>query len=581
MTDRTRRLRLAGRAVTATATVSALVAALAACTTLPGETPPQAVSSYAPVPDGENLPGPDDKGAPDLMLRDFYIASTHPGNDRQAAKEFLTSSAEDDWEDTQSTRILDRLDISPVGAADSGTRKYLVRGTVVGQLGTRGVYQPENTPYQEEVTLKQKSDGGWRIDDLPDGVVLDRSDFQGSYEARDLYFLDPTKKYLVPDRRWVYSHQENVGFSLVSLLGGGPRGPMEKAVEPSFPEGDGVQTSVDEDGTFTVDLTGIADQSVEDRKALAAQIVWTLADSDVRGPYRILADGAAIADDGREEWTIEDVADYDPSPDSAGLTQAVRDGSVLNVDDDSAEPVSGWASSNVAWANTSDRTGRIAAVMNKDDDSQELLVGKPDEDPVTLTEAQNLTTPSWSADGRSLYVVADGLRVLKFNVDGDGPEMEETRVEASSLDGLDTGDGRISVFNVSRDGTRAVVLINRRTFVVPILRDSTLRLGQPTEVGHRLGGTAQHADWRDDGSLIIGADDQEAPVWTVTSDGSEAVQLSSRNLTGVARVASAGSKLYVLDESSVWQLDQEDSETKFWREVPALQGTRAIPIVPR
>ena len=91
----------------------------------------------------------------------------------------------------------------------------------------------------------------------------------------------------------------------------------------------------------------------------------------------------------------------------------------------------------------------------------------------------------------------------------------------------------------------------------------------------------QDADWREDGSLLVGTNDQDAPVWTVTSDGSEAAQLSSRNVTpSVIRVAAAGSTLYILDDRAVMELDLESSDTRFWREVSSLQGSRAIPIVP-
>ena len=576
--------RISTRTVTAAVMVPLMLAPVA-CTTLPSNSNPQAVSSYAPVPEVEDLPGPDDGQAPDLMLRDFYVAATHPGNNRQAAKEFLTSEAQDSWLDGDSTKILDRIDINATSAVGGDTLTYVVRGTIVGQLGTGGVFQPDSTPYQKEIELVRHGDG-WRIDSLPDGVVLDRADFQSTYQARNLYFLDPNQNFLVPDRRWIYSQQENIGFSLISLLGWGPQDLMADAADSAFPETNGVKTSVDDDGTFTVELTGVAEMTTGEREALAAQIIWTLAEADIRGPYRILADGVAITDEGREDWTVSDVEDYAPTGEQRSLTQAVQDGAILSVADGVAETIPGWTAQNIAWASTSARTGRIAAVTNDGDDRQELKVGQPGGEPTTLTDARNLTRPSWTGDGGSLYAVADGLRVMKYVSSGSDSRMQRIRVNASSLDSLDIDDARISVFNVTRDGTRAVVLINRRMFIVPIIEESdsagtTVRLGQPTEIGQRLGDTVQDADWREDGSLLVGTNDQDAPVWTVTSDGSEAAQLSSRNVTpSVIRVAAAGSTLYILDDRAVMELDLESSDTSFWREVSSLQGSRAIPIVP-
>lgn len=595
-------IRTRTRTVTTAVMVPLLLSPLAACTTLPGSSTPEAVSSYAPLPDADDLPGPDDSQDPYQMLRDFFVAATHPGSNRQAAKEFLSSDAEENWADGESTMILDQLDINATSAVGGDTLTYVVRGTIIGQLGTGGVYRPENTPYEEEIELTRHGDG-WRIDSLPDGVVMDRADFQSTYQARNLYFLDPTRSFLVPDRRWVYSQQENIGSSLVSLLGWGPRNTMVEASESAFPEADGVKTSTDEDGIFTVELTGVAELSEGDREALAAQIIWTLAEADIRGPYRILAEGVAMTEEGREDWTVRDVADFSPSGEDRALTQAVQDGSMLSIEDGVAEPIPGWTGENVAWASTSARTERIAAVTNDGDDRQELRVGKPEEEPETLTSAGNLTRPSWTGDGRSLYVVADGKRVKKYVSTGTDSEPEEIDVDASELDseGLNLRGSRISVFNVSRDGTRAVALINRRMFIVPIIEEApdtsdtddsgdsgdtsdtetTVKLGQPTEIGQRLGDTMRDVDWREDGSLLVGTGDQDAPVWVVSSDGSEATQLSSRNVTpGVIRVAAAGSTMYILDDRTVMQLDLEDSDSRFWREVPSLQGSRAIPIVP-
>ncbi|MGO1950487.1 MAG: LpqB family beta-propeller domain-containing protein [Mycobacteriaceae bacterium] len=571
--------------VAAAVVVPTLVAGLTACTTLPGESTPEVVSGYASEPEAGDVPSPTDGQAPDLMLRDFYLASTHPGNNRQSAKDFLTGSAEDGWDDSQTTMILDRLDLNATGRIEDDSITYVVRGTIVGRLGTGGVYQPENTPYEEEVELS-RGENGWRITDLPDGVVLDRSDFAATYVARDIYFLDPTKRFLVPDRRWVYDRQDNPGFSLVSLLSGGPRANLEAGVTTSVPEINGVQTSVDEDGTFNVEMTGVADQSQVDREALAAQLVWTLAGSDVRGPYRIVADGTSITDEGREEWNLRDVEDFNPEVVSNEPLQALRDGALVEVRDDTAETLPGWTSSGeLESAGVAGSDGRVAAVSGRGDERRTLSVGDPEADPVTLTSARSLSRPSWSGDGQSVYAVADGRELLRYERSGTGIQMDESTVGTGRLGELDIRDPRISVFTVSRDGTRAAMLINGRLFVSALNRDGDsgdVELGTPMEIGQRVGDTALAVDWRDDGSLLVGTRANDAPVWTVAADGSEATPLSTRNITArVVAVASRGSVQYILDDRALMQLDVDDAETRFWREVPALQGARAVPILGR
>jgi hypothetical protein len=576
------------RQVGALLTAAVMTGGLVACTTLPGESTPEAVSSYVSAPDAGNLPTPSEGQPPDLLLRDFYLASTHQANNRQAAKEFLTNSAADEWQDSVSTLILDRLDLNATGGASGDEVTYVVRGTVVGRLGTGGVYQPESSPYEEEVTL-ERGESGWRITDLPDGVIMDRSDFVSAYQAHDLYFLDPTKRFLVPDRRWIYNRQDNIGFSLVSLLAGGPRNQLQDAVETEFPSGNGIQAAVEEDGTFTVDITGIADLSVDDREVLAGQLVWTLAMSDVRGPYRILADGASITDNGREDWTLADVSDLDPQKTSEEPLRALRDGALVEVEGDSGVTLSGWTSSGQLESAASagaagGEDGRIAAVSGRGDGERSLLVGDVGGDPVTALTARSLSRPSWSGDAQNLYVVADGRRVHRLEPTGSGIQMDESTVDTSALNSLDIDDPRISVFTVSRDGTRAAMLINGRLFISVLQRDGdgggSMTMGTPMEVGQRVGDTALSVDWRDDGTLLVGTRANDAPVWAVTVDGSEASLLSSRNITApVVAVGSAGSVQYILDSRAMLQLDDEDPEARFWREVPALQGARAVPIL--
>ncbi|MCV7257014.1 hypothetical protein H7J72_00005, partial [Mycobacterium shimoidei] len=49
--------------------------------------------------------------------------------------------------------------------------------------------------------------------------------------------------------------------------------------------------------------------------ALSAQIIWTLAREDIKGPYVIHADGAALDDRFAAGWNTSDVAATDPGVD--------------------------------------------------------------------------------------------------------------------------------------------------------------------------------------------------------------------------------------------------------------------------
>ena len=67
-------------------------------------------------------------------------------------------------------------------------------------------------------------------------------------------------------------------------------------------------------GGARIDLEKLSTTDPHSRQLLAAQIIWTLARADIRGPYVINADGAPLDDRFRDGWTTSDVAATDPGP---------------------------------------------------------------------------------------------------------------------------------------------------------------------------------------------------------------------------------------------------------------------------
>ena len=68
-----RKFKLIGTALVASGTLVAN-----GCTTLPGDSAPEVISSYSPAPDVEDVVEPKDNQPSDLLLRDFFAASAHP-----------------------------------------------------------------------------------------------------------------------------------------------------------------------------------------------------------------------------------------------------------------------------------------------------------------------------------------------------------------------------------------------------------------------------------------------------------------------------------------------------------------------
>lgn len=555
---------------------------LAGCSTLPDDTNPEAISSYAPAPSGQEAPTPTDGQPSDLLLRDFFTASAHPLRNHQAAKRFLTGSMQGRWQSDAPTMVLDRIDIASDGPGDDSKITYRVRGNIVGTLGVGGVFDPQYSAFETSYEM-QSVDGQWRISNLPNVVVLDRQDFVGTYRARNIYFPDINGRALVPDRRWIYTGQQSTAASLVSLLVAGPQDRLKKAVRNLIPEDATAQVSSDNEGDPAVHFTGLQELSADARRLLAAQVVWTLAGSEVRGPYELTADGTPMSDDTHGKWLVQDLSQYDPNVQVQAPLRAVSGGDIYQQDGTRAQKLDGWlAQQYVESVALSPRDEVFAAVTGRGDEPRQLMIGAKGDQPVSSVRADSLTRPTWGLDATSAYVVADGERITEITRNPETGAVGEQKVDSSTMRMVDGDEKRISVFRVSHDGARAVMIVNGRVYVVTLetTDDGTKRLGTPVEIGHAVGDTAVSADWSDDGSVLVGTRANDAPVWDIEVDGSYSQQITGRNLSApVVSVATDGSKIYVTDANALMQFDVTSEESRFWREVPTMQGKRATPVL--
>ena len=59
------------------------------------------------------------------------------------------------WDNQSNTLILDRIDLNANAGATADRISYIVRGTVVGNMSTGGVYAPENGDYEASIELRK------------------------------------------------------------------------------------------------------------------------------------------------------------------------------------------------------------------------------------------------------------------------------------------------------------------------------------------------------------------------------------------------------------------------------------------
>ena len=572
---------------TSLALLSVLPLCLSACTSIPSDTPPNVIRSYASDDDQTNIAGPADGEASDVVLRGFFSASAHPLRGHQAARAFLTPGASKKWEDTTTAIIVDRLDINSDGAAEANHVKYQVRGNVIGVIGTGGTYLPQNSAYDSRIEM-ERVNGQWRISSLPQGVVIERTDFMNAYRPHELYFLDPSNKFLVPDRRWIYARQESMGSSLLSLLAQGPSREIAEGVHSSLPP-DVTVNLTGERGPVTIELGRVSGLNSDDRIHVAAQIIWTLARAEVRGPYNIVADGAPLSDRIESTWSTQDVAAYEPDAVSSTALMAIQNGSLVTVKDSGVVPVSGsfGAINNLESAAVTIKGNVIAGVSVEGperDRLSSLWIGAEGQPARKMGEATTFSRPSWAGDASTLWTVMDGKKILRISRTPTTGDTRQVEVDIRSLQDILKDDARISVFSIAHDGVRAAMIVGGSVYMASVApaENGGWKLVHPIPIAYSIGDAALTLDWQVDGSLIVGTSARAAPVWRIEPDGSTVSQMVSRNVQApVVAVASSPSTGYITDAHSILQLSTGAGDNQYWREVPALQGTRAVPVIPQ
>ena len=562
------------------------VAALGAtgCATLPSSSSPQVIDTFSPSGAGLAVPTPVPDQEPDLLVRDFLKAAAIADQRHAAARQFLTPEAAETWDDSAETTIVLRADLSAEGGRGADRAEYTLRAEKVGSLDPGGIFREDVGQLEVTIGLARR-DGQWRIDRLPPGVVIERTEFVSTYAQRDLFFLSGSGDSLVPDTRWTAADRTDLGFSLVNLLATGPRPGLESAVLSRVPSSVSVrpdETIEGEDVSGTsIDFTGLPVLSSQATTQFAAQVVWTLARADVPGPYRLERDGAPLDERFVDGWTTEDVRTFDPYPPVEPMRNALTaaDG-LVRLEATGARPAGGpWSEVRGGRSATMSHDGRALAVVAGEDRAgpQRLLIGAIDGEPAEALSARTLTGPTFHpVDGRA-WVMADDARLVRVGAGGDAPSVQE--MDGAPIRALGS---RVTGLRIDQSGAQLAVVVDGKVFIGALSAET----GQPLagtfrQIGRALGESATVVAWRDRSTIVVGRDTSEAPVTTITVDGAITTPLSQRNIAGpVTAIAAAGPEVYVVDQRSLLRLDTEaETGDRYWREINGLAAIRADPVV--
>ena len=578
--------------------LAVLTVVLAGCAGVPSSSSPQAIGTVSrPAP--PSLPKPTPGMDPDILLREFLKATADPANRHLAARQFLTESASSGWDDAGSALLIDNVVF--VETREPEKVSVTMRADILGSLSDMGVFETGEgaLPDPGPIELIKTSDG-WRIDTLPNGVFLDWQQFQETYKRNTLYFVDPTGKTVVPDPRYVaVSEPDQLATELVSKLIAGPRPEMAKTVRNLLDEplklsgpvtrADGGKTGVGRGyGGARIDLENLSTTDPHSRQLLAAQIIWTLSRAGINGPYVINADGAALDDRFADGWTTADVAATDPGAAdgaAAGL-HALVGGSLVSLDENSAPRVPGAFGQTPGQVSAAlSRSGQeVASVVvqrpGAPDMASSLWVGQLGGSAAQVMDGRTLSRPSWSLD-ESIWVVVDGLNVVRAVQDASG---QPARIPVDSTAVTARFPGAITELQLSRDGTRAAMVIDGRVILAGVeqTEGGGYALTFPRRLGYGLGNTAVSLGWRTGDDIVVSRTDPQHPVSYVNLDGVNSDAPSRNLLMPVTTVAANPSTVYVSDGRGVLQLSGASAEDgdPSWVEVRPLMVAGAKPVLP-
>ncbi|MFI0014212.1 LpqB family beta-propeller domain-containing protein [Streptomyces griseus] len=437
------------------------------------------------------------EGAPPSEIVDGFLESMTSDDPAFATtRKYLSADARRTWRPSGGTTVLAQapnrsgplLHDEDNRATRDRETTYTLTGEKVAAVDAQSSYQPlAPTDYSQtlHLVLEKVAEGKqeWRIDVVPDGLVLGQSDFKRLYRSVNKYYFATGRtngrSTLVADPVYVRNRTDPVtrmdtATQTVRTLLAGPTNWLRPVVDSRFPTGTALRKGVtalapDDQNVLKVPLNQKADKASRSAcRMMAAQVLFTLRDLTSAWVERVELEGGegklcALDADDAPDFSADHGSDGDDSQyfiNDKGQVERIpgaTDGT------GSPEPVTGplgvGAVPMGAVGVARDETRAAAVSAN----GQNLHVSSLEADgeltdPLVTSAAKKaadrLSPPSW--DGRGDLWVADrdpaGSRLLRLA--GGAGEPQEVRVPG--LDGA-----RIEELRMSADGVRIALLLTK------------------------------------------------------------------------------------------------------------------------
>ncbi|MGW6722844.1 LpqB family beta-propeller domain-containing protein [Streptomyces sp. NPDC054995] len=481
-----------------TALLGCGVVVLAGCGSMPVTGDVKAVDASQPGDSQVQVyaVAPRDGAPPSEIVDGFLESMTSDDPAFVTTRKYLSADARRTWQPSGSTTVLAQapnrsgplLHDEDSRATRDRETTYTLTGEKVAAVDAQSSYQPlAPTAYSQtlHLVLEQVAEGKkeWRIDIVPDGLVLGQSDFKRLYRSVNKYYYATGRtngrSTLVADPVYVRNRTDPVtrmdtATQTVRTLLAGPTNWLRPVVDSRFPTGTALRKGVtalapDDQNVLKVPLNQKADTVGRSAcRMMAAQVLYTLRDLTSARVEKVELEGGegrlcALDADDAPEFSADrgsDGADSQYFINEKGQVERIP-GSTEGTG--TPEPVGGplgVGTIPMGAVGVARDEERAAAISSQ---GQHLYVssletGAELAEPLVTSEAKKtadrLSPPSW--DGRGDLWVADrdpaGPRLLRLA--GGTGEPQEVRVPG--LDGA-----RIEELRMSADGVRIALLLTK------------------------------------------------------------------------------------------------------------------------
>lgn len=391
---------------------------------------------------------------PNDVVRGFLRAVVNADSNYDIARSYLTRRAAASWHAGGGVTTYDDsgVNIRVVGHG-SATRTLQLHAPRVGVIDPRGDFSPRGGEVRATFGVVRQN-GEWRIDRLPDGVLLSTFDTQRAFRPALVYYLNRTGTTLVPEQV-LLQLTSGSATPLVRALVSGPGAWLAPSVRTGFPEKTELlgNVPVEHDGTAEVNLTAAVRQaSPSQLKVLSAQLVWTLRQVNEIKRVRILADGAPLPVPGvpvnqpTNAWPTFNPA----APPATGVAAYDRDGRWQTV----GGTLRGLSTSAAGLAGVAiSHDGSTIAGLRVHRHGTTLAVGPRGRVPAGRLTADSLTPPTFDPSGAA-YTVATrgGVRSIEV-VPAAGDRPLRATADRFLL------DRPVQELRLSRDGERLAAVV--------------------------------------------------------------------------------------------------------------------------